>query len=178
MGSKTASATVCVDPGWRNFAISVISRDCLVYSATWDLTYGMSFNRFKSYVPNWREVVVIFLNRRLAQMEKECEGASWLKGEWTLLTEKQMGDDLIWLTGVLHGIFSRRPHPTTLGPLYRSCDAVKAFGIPANKKVICRDTKKKRTIDLVEKTTGFDIDTDHEADAVLLYMYHNKRRKV
>jgi hypothetical protein len=178
MAKEPASATVCIDPGWINLAISVISQDTLVYSAVWDLTYGMGFKNLKKFVPNWREVVLIHVQRYLCKMEKECEEASWLKGEWTLLVEKQISNDLIWLTGLVQGIISCRPYAFTLGPLYRSCDACKAFGIPANKKLICREDKKRKTEALVKRETGFDIDTDHEADAVLLYMYHNKRRKM
>jgi hypothetical protein len=178
MGTKPTPATICVDPGWRNFAISVISQDTLVYSQVWDLTYGISFKLFKDKVANWREVILIHLQRYLCRMEKDCQEASWLQGEWTLLVEKQISQDLIWLTGIVQGVFSCRPFPFNLGPLYRSCDACKAFGIPASKKIICRDDKKRRTEALVKEQTGFDIDTDHEADAVLLYMYHNKRRKL
>lgn len=177
MGETTTSATVCIDPGFRNFAIAIISQDTLVHSDVWDLSYGMSYTLFKDKVDNWRECLINILKRKLNHMENTCKGAKWLYGEWTLLVEKQMSHDLIWLTGVVQGVIAARPFPTTVGKLYRSCDACKAFGIPANKKIICREDKKRKTEAVVKQYTGFDIDTDHEADAVLLYMYHNNNKR-
>lgn len=169
------NAYITVDPGWRNLAVAIIYKEEKVYSGVWDLTYGTSFKVFKEIV-NWRELIVNHLKRYFNNLEQRYEKEPWMYAVWSLLIEKQMKDDLIWLTGVITGFVSSRPFQTEICPMYRSCDACKAFGIPANKNIITRADKKKRTQELISKA-GFEIETDHEADAILLYKYHHKRQK-
>ncbi len=158
---------ICIDPGWYNLGIVLISNGKIIYQETYDICAGQTLKNIKK-IREWRNFVIKRLRRKFDLI---------LSGYWEyfidpplLLVEKQMGDNEIWLTGVIQGLLQ---DTCQIGFMYRSMDCCAYFGIPVSKAKIKREDKKEKTVALV-KQKGYNIETDHVADAVMLYLYHNK----
>lgn len=95
--------------------------------------------------------------------------------ELTILPEKQLSYDLIYLQGIVTGVLGvvfERLKPTFKS--IRNMDACKHYDIPVSKKKVATSMKKRLTINKVKELTGEKTIDEHEADSMLIALYYNK----
>lgn len=158
---------LCIDPGWYNLGIVLLSKNKIIYQETYDICAGQKLATIKK-IREWRNFVIKRLKRKFDLILSDYW--EYFIDPPLLLVEKQMGDNEIWLTGVIQGLLQ---DTCQIGFMYRSMDCCAYYKIPVSKAKIKREEKKEKTVALV-KEKGYNIETDHVADAIMLYLYHNK----
>ncbi len=139
----------------------------MIHQETYDILAGQTLKNLKR-IREWRNFVIKRLKRKFELITSTYW--EYFIDPPLLLVEKQMGDNEIWMTGIIQGLLQES---CIIGFMYRSMDCCKHFGIPVSKAKIKREDKKIKTVSLV-KEKGYNIETDHVADAVMLYLYHIK----
>ena len=84
-----------------------------------------------------------------------------------VIIEAQMGNDEIWLTGVIQALAFEKGW--NVKKMRRNMDCCKRLKIPVSKKDISREKKKLLTLKKVREM-GYNLKSNHLADAAILFL--------
>lgn len=139
-----------IDPGLRNYGVAVLEGDVLLFSGVYNL--GATDN-----VPAIQSLLAV-LDNLVRQLHPDSAAIEYQHGTRALRGIQQASVGALWALGVNTTIVQ----PQTLK---------RHFGLGFHG----HDENKIRAMKYVTETLGYGVQTDHEADAILLALWRMKQ---
>ena len=153
--------TVCIDPGFVNGALGV------VVFLDKDLFYSKGFSLMEHQGKEKKKETYQSDTIRKVRSVLDEVGLYIDEKNTDVIIEAQMGNDEIWLTGVIQALAFEKGW--NVKKMRRNMDCCKRLKIPVSKKDISREKKKLLTLKKVREM-GYNLKSNHLADAAILFL--------